>query len=178
MPRRRALNTALTATVAALIGVAGAATATATGIGVPGGGRPVLVDRPYQTLEFSPTSVFGMVCPFPVTVADVAGDATEKHYPDGTVKGTGRLVIRVTNEATGVSVLRNISGPGTIYTDSAGLLHYILNGPSVTWVTEGKDATRTVEVGLYIRHGSVVYDGNLNLVSYTGSAENLCETLA
>jgi hypothetical protein len=47
----------------------------------------------------------------------------------------------------------------------------------LNWVTEGMDATGTVDVGLYIRHGSVVYDG-FTLVSYTGTAENLYETLA
>jgi hypothetical protein len=39
------------------------------------------------------------------------------------------------------------------------------------------DATETVDVGLNIRHGSVVYDG-FTLVACTGTAENLCETLA
>jgi hypothetical protein len=57
------------------------------------------------------------------------------------------------------------------------LIHFILNGASLNWVTEGMDATGTVDVGLYIRHGSVVYDG-FTLVSYTGTAENLYETLA
>ena len=45
-------------------------------------------------------------------------------------------------------------------------------------VWAGKDTTGTVPVGLYVRHGNVDYDGDLNLLSYTGSAENLCETLA
>jgi Tol biopolymer transport system component len=173
MARTRIASIAAAASAAALMTVAGATSAYAEGIGVPGGGQPVMVDLHNDPMIFPA----GTVCPFQVTVADVDTNATGKVYDNGTIKGTGRLFTSITNDLTGESVVRNISGPGQIYTDSAGLIHFILNGASLNWVTEGMDATGTVDVGLYIRHGSVVYDG-FTLVSYTGTAENLCETLA
>jgi hypothetical protein len=59
----------------------------------------------------------GTVCPFQVTVADVDTNATGKVYDNGTIKGTGRLFTSITNDLTGEGVVRNISGPGQIYTD-------------------------------------------------------------
>jgi hypothetical protein len=179
MSRRRALTTALTASLAALIGVAGAATATANGIGVPGGGRPDRQIGVSMDLTFPATPDPLGVCSFPVSVTDVEFDVIEKHYADGSTKGAGRHVVRITNLLSPENyAVRDISGPGRTYTDSAGVFHYVLTGASLTWVWPGKDTTGTVAVGLYVRHGNVEYDGDLNLLSYTGSAENLCQTLA
>jgi len=169
---------ALTASVAALMTVIGASSSHANGVGVPGGGRPDRQAGVSMDLQFPATPDPVGVCSFPVTVSDVEFAVVEKHYADGSTKGAGRHVVRIINETRKVSVVRDISGPGRTYTDAVGVFHYLLTGASLTWVWAGKDTTGTVPVGLYLRHGNVDYDGDLNLLSYTGSAENLCETLA
>jgi len=177
---RNPIRTMAVATgAAALIVVAVAASSHADGVGVPGGGRPLL--QPVVMMDFvlpATPDELG-VCAFPVRVADEYSNQKVRLYDDGSTKGTGQLLTRLTNvDDPSKNILVNISGPGRFYTDSAGVFHFFLKGASLTWVTEGKDTTGTVPVGLYLRHGSVDYDGDFNLLSYTGSAENLCDALS
>jgi hypothetical protein len=178
MLRQRCTSLALATGAAALIVVTAAASSHADGVGVPGGGRPDREAGVLMTFDFPATPDPAGVCPFPVRVSDVETNVTVKLYADGSTKGTGHLVTLITNlSEPGKHVERNISGPGRTYTDAAGVFHYVLDGASLNWVLAGKDTTGSVPVGLYIRHGSVEYDGDLNLLSYRGTAENLCDTL-
>jgi hypothetical protein len=177
MARTPIPSIAAAASAAALMTVTGATSSQAEGIGVPGGGRPVLTHPLNEPMYFPALPDPEGVCPFPVTVEDVITNVAAKTYDGGYTKGSGRLITEITNEESGESVQRNISGPGRIYIDADGVWHFILNGASLNWVAQGMDATGTADVGPYIRHGSVVYDG-FTLVSYTVTAENLCETLA
>jgi hypothetical protein len=54
----------------------------------------------------------GVVCPFQVTISlEVAHDWSREESP-GVLRGSGRLVLRFTNDDTETSVVRNVSGPG------------------------------------------------------------------
>ena len=164
---------------AALMTVTAAASSYAEGVGVPGGGRPVLQPIAFMDFVLPATPDDEGVCPFPVRVTDEYSNQKVRLYEDGSTKGTGQLLTRLTNVTdSSKNILVNISGPGRTYTDAAGVFHFILTGASLTWVTEGKDTTDTVPIGLYLRHGSVDYDGDFNLLSYTGTAENLCDALS
>jgi hypothetical protein len=172
-------TTAVAIGAAALMTVAAAASSSADGVGVPGGGRPVLEPITFMDFVLPATPDDLGVCPFPVRVADEYSNQKVRRYEDGSTKGTGQLLTRLTNlTEPSKTILVNISGPGRTYTDAAGVFHFILKGASLTWVTRGKDTTGTVPIGLYLRHGSVDYDGDFNLLSYTGTAENLCEALS
>lgn len=172
---------AVATSVATLLAVAAAASSHAEGVGVPGGGRPVLVPTTLMDFVLPATSDDPEqgVCTFPVRVADEYSGQKVRLYADGSTKGTGQLLTRLTNvDQPSKNILVNISGPGRTYTDAAGVFHFILKGASLTWVTKGKDTTGTVPIGLYLRHGSVDYDGDFNLLSYTGTAEDLCAALS
>jgi hypothetical protein len=63
------------------------------------------------------TAPAGVVCPFTVTAEPVREDLRVRYHHDsaGTIDGyeaTGQLIARITNEETGASVVRNLSGPG------------------------------------------------------------------
>src|SRR5204862_7763665 len=65
------------------------------------------------------TAPAGVVCPFTVTAEPVREDLRVRYHYDagGNVDGyeaSGQLVGRITNTATGTSVVRNLSGPGTV----------------------------------------------------------------
>jgi hypothetical protein len=178
--KRNPIRTAAAATAATLMAVAGAATAAqADGVGVPGGGHPFVT--PGTIGEAMPLPALPSpegACPFPVSIQDVYTNQKVRSYDNGSTKGTGQLITEITNVNTGNSITVNISGPGRTYTDTAGVVHYILTGASLTWVSPGKDRTESAPVGLYLRHGSVHVDSEGNLWSYTGSAENLCDALS
>lgn len=120
----------------------------------------------------------GVVCPFQVTISlEVAHDWSREESP-GVLRGSGRLVLRFTNDDTETSVVRNVSGPGSFSFDAAGNLTAIdVSGASLGWQTEGSDLTGTIGTALYVSHGPFHYNGDLQLVSYSGTYENICNVL-
>jgi hypothetical protein len=126
----------------------------------------------------------GFVCPFALSLEPVVDRATGTVHFDkqGDVRwfhGSGHLVYRYTNDDTGQSVDLNISGPGKQTEGSDGLLHFDGTGP---WTLLFFPTDNPSSTALYIKghlHFTVdPSDGTLTLVSYTGTAENLCDLLA
>lgn len=157
---------------AALVAL-GSAPASAGVVG--GGGKPSPREFVESGLPF--TFPAGTACDFDVTLSEVANNEFAQTFPNGNTLITGRLVIRIANDETGESVVRNVSGPALITTGSNGEQVFALSGASLSPVFEGNDATGQVGSGLFVFHGPVVFtDGQLTSVS--GSFENLCNTLA
>jgi hypothetical protein len=164
-------------TVAAVIGAAlvllGAAPASAGVVG--GGGKP----SPREFVESGLPVTFPaeVACPFEVTLSEVANQVYARTFPNGNTLLTGRLVIRITNEETGESVVRNVSGPALLTTGPNGEDVFVLSGASLSPVFAGEDATGRVGTGLFVFHGPTVFTDN-QLTRVSGSFENLCTTLA
>lgn len=160
---------ALALVTSVAIVVLGAVPAAAGGIG--GGGKPIR--------EFAPSGLpftfgEGIACNFSVTIFEVENNEFAKTFPNGNVLITGRLVVRIQNDATLQSVVRNVSGPLSV-TDSGHVV--TLTGVSISPVFAGHDETGQIGTGMFIFHGPTIFvDTQLTQVS--GTVENLCETLA
>jgi hypothetical protein len=173
MSLRRTTMHAAALIAIAIILVLGGAPATAGVVG--GGGKPGPREFVDSGLPF--TFAAGTACDFDVTLTEVANNEYIRVFPNGNALITGRLVVRITNDATGASVVRNISGPVLITTGPNGEAVVVLNGSSLSPVFEGFDATGVVGTGLFVFHGPTVFT-NGQLTSVSGSYENLCATLA
>lgn len=164
----------VTATVGgAALFVLSAAPASAGPVG--GGGKP----GPREPVDTGLPTTFpaGVVCDFPITVSEVVNNEYSRTFPNGNILTTGRLVLRVTNDETGESVVRNSSGPALLTTAPNGEEVLTAHGPTLFPVFEGEDATGRVGVGAFLFHGTIVFaDGHLTRVS--GTFEDLCVTLA
>jgi hypothetical protein len=151
----------------------GAAPASAGVVG--GGGKPSPREFVESGLPF--TYEAGTACDFAVTLSEVVNNVFARTFPNGNVLLTGRFVIGVTNDETGQSVVRNISGPVLLTTGPNGEQVTVLSGIGLSAVFEGHDATGQVGSGLFIFHGPTVFTGG-QLISVSGSFENLCDPLA
>lgn len=151
----------------------GAAPASAGVVG--GGGKPTPREFVESGLPF--TYPAGTACDFAVTLSEVANNEFARTFPNGNVLITGRFVVGVANDETGQSVERDISGPVLLTTGSNGEQVTVLGGAGLSPVFEGHDATGRVGTGLFIFHGPTVFTGG-QLISVSGSFENLCDTLA
>ncbi len=144
---------------------------------VTGGGKPS--DRVFvpSGLPITFPGGTGQACAFDVTISEVANNEYARTFPNGNTLITGRLVLRVTNDVTGQSVVRDASGPVLITTGTNGEQISVLSGASLSPVFAGHDDTGSNLQGLFIFHGPTVFtDGQLTKVS--GSYEDLCLTLA
>ena len=125
----------------------------------------------------------GAVCAFPITAEPVRQDLRLRyHYDDaGTIDGyevVGPLIARVTNTATGTSVIRNLSGQGIVIFAPDGSWQAVVNGGFLLFFR----ATDEPANALLFFEGHTVLNGTSTgqktLVSHTAPGENLCETLA
>ncbi|HEU4997572.1 MAG TPA: hypothetical protein VFT68_01395 [Lapillicoccus sp.] len=164
---------AVTTGAAALMTLTAAASSHAEGIGAGGGGKPVTIPSGMPT-----TWTFGAgdVCPFKTTIIDIVNESTGRAFPSGETLFTGRLKERITNDETGRTVVRNISGPGNSTFGPNGEWILTLSGSSIFWISDGHDPDGLIGNGLYISHGPVVFV-DLVLVQPPASYENLCETV-
>jgi len=137
---------------------------------VGGGGQPG--PRTFVPSGLPATFDAGIACDFSVTLTEVANNEFSRTFPNGNVLTTGRLVVEITNDATGESVVRNVSGP----TLASGAT-FTLNGASISPVFAGNDDTGRVGTGLFVFHGPTVFT-DFRLTHVSGRVENLCETLA
>jgi hypothetical protein len=166
---RRLLTTVFTAGAVGALAVAAAA--------------PSYAERPGPKMpgdhsELPMSFAAGVVCPFPVTITLEAAHDWSRQESAGVVRGSGRLVLRFTNDDTGATVVRNVSGPGSFTFDGGGNLTAIdVSGVSLGWQTPGSDLTGTIGTALYVSHGPFHYNGDLQLVSYSGTYENICNVL-
>ena len=139
--------------------------------------------QPYRTAPW--TDAPGAVCAFGVAatiVTDQEQYRTLASYPNGNARlqeFRGPLVIRYTNQATGDSVVRDLSGYGWFHYGSDGSIDafiashigvtvYVGNSgfPPGEWVITGRSEV------------TVTGAGAINVRLITATAENLCQTLA
>jgi hypothetical protein len=135
------------------------------------------------TFQGAITAPAGAVCPFQVTASPVREDLRVQYHRDaaGNVDGyraTGQLIARITNDATGKSVVRNLSGPGTVVFNPDGSYDAVVSGGFLIFFLRGDNPASELLLlpGHTELHGNP--DGTKTLVSTTGQTENLCETLA
>ena len=150
----------------------------------PSGGSPPGAWQKFRSAPF--TDAAGAVCSFAVH-GDIVKDREQVRnlltYPDGTPQEQqfrGPLVIRFTNESTGRSVVRDLSGTGWFFYTPAGALQY---GHGFQHMSLGIHTVNTSPApGEYYLSGTFDFainaDGTRNFTVEHGSAENLCETLA
>jgi hypothetical protein len=125
----------------------------------------------------------GTVCSFPVTAEPVRQNLRIRYHYDeaGNQDGyqvVGPLIARVTNTATGESVVRNLSGHGTVMFQPDGSWDAVVNGGFLIFFRAGDEPANALLFfhGHTVLHGTPT--GQKTLVSYTGRGENLCDTLA
>jgi hypothetical protein len=129
------------------------------------------------------TAPAGVVCPFAVTAEPVREDLRVRYHYDaaGNVDGyeaTGQLIARITNDETGASVVRNLSGPGTVTFSADGSYDAVVHGDFLVFFLGQDNPSHQLLLlsGTTLLHGAP--SGAKTLVSNSGHVENLCETLA
>jgi hypothetical protein len=118
--------------------------------------------------------------PFPVSFHVVTNNEHTITWFDGDGNPVrtiiqGQVVLEITNTATGTSVIRNVSGPGTItYAD----LLFVGRGSQLFFFFPGELGPGTPG-SMFINRGRVVeYLGEpRKILSQTGQQEDLCATL-
>ena len=173
MSIRRISHVAVAIVAGGMLLLLGAVPASAGVVG--GGGKPTPREFVESGLPFTYTA--GTACDFAVTLSEVVNNEFARTFPNGNVLITGQFVARVTNDETGQSVVRNISGPVLVTSGPNGEQVVVLSGAGLSPVFEGHDATGQVGTGLFIFHGPTIFTGG-QLISVSGSFENLCDTLA
>jgi hypothetical protein len=125
----------------------------------------------------------GAVCSFPVTAEPVREDLRIRYHfdeagnPDG-YQVVGSLIARITNTATGVSVVRNLSGHGTVMFQPDGSWDADVEGGFLVFF---RSADQPANQLLYFDGRTLLHGlptGEKALVGSAGHTENLCETLA
>ena len=142
---------------------------------------------PWQTYRSGPLNyTAGEVCSFPLSalpIKDGEQYRTLRYYPDGTPELNeyrGPLYVRFTNDATGKSVVPNLSGYGWFkFSDGTGVVEdgLFLNNGGVTI----KAGNRGFPAGYWVEHGQILVTDNghgskvIHVIHAT--LENLCQTL-
>ena len=138
---------------------------------------------PWQPFYQDPiTAPAGVVCSFEVTAEPVRQDIRVRYHYDsaGNIDGyeaTGQLIGRITNTETGASVVRNLSGPGTVTFNPDGSWDAVTGGDFLVFFLpqDNPSSQLLLMSGRTVLHGSP--SGEKTLVSQNGHIENLCETL-
>ena len=135
-----------------------------------------------------PTIRLRSVCPdIRVIVADILAN-TEVATTWSDANGdpvrtivTGRLVVRLTNPDSGVSIVRNISGPGETVFHANGSTTLTATGSWFNFYAPGQLGAGSAPTS-FLTHGRLVIDTDANgvstIVSRTGTLEDVCATLA
>jgi hypothetical protein len=139
---------------------------------------------PWESTYQGPiTAPAGVVCPFTVTAEPVREDLRVRYHYDsaGNVDGyeaTGQLIARITNVETGTSVVRNLSGPGTVTFNPDGSYDAVVSGDFLVFFLPQDTPSSELLLlsGHTVLHGAP--SGEKTLVSSSGQVENLCDTLA
>ena len=151
-----------------------------------GAGATVAADGSYgpwePTYQGPITAPAGVVCSFTVTAEPVREDLRVRYHYDsaGVIDGyqaSGQLFGRITNTETGASVVRNLSGPGSVRFNSDGSWDATVAGDFLVFFRSQDSPANELLLlsGGTVLHGSP--NGQKTLVSHTGQVENLCETL-
>jgi hypothetical protein len=139
---------------------------------------------PWQATYQGPiTAPAGLVCAFTVTAEPVREDLRVRYHYDsaGNVDGyqaTGMLIARITNDETGSSVVRNLSGPGTVTFNPDGSYDAVVSGDFLVFFLpqDAPSSELLLLSGRTVLHGAP--SGEKTLVTNSGNVENLCDTLA
>jgi hypothetical protein len=138
---------------------------------------------PWQATYQGPiTAPAGLVCAFTVTAEPVREDLRVRYHYDsaGNVDGyeaTGMLIARITNNETGASVVRNLSGPGTVMFNPDGSYDAVVSGDFLVFFLPQDTPSSELLLlsGRTVLHGAA--SGEKTLVAQSGNVENLCDTL-
>lgn len=141
------------------------------------------------TREFMPlpdTIVLEGVCPDLTIVADILVNReygitfTDANGDPMRTLSQGSLKVRLTNPENGISIVRNISGPGETVYNADGSTTLTARGSWFIFFFEGQLGPDTLGSGI-INHGQIVIvnypNGSAVVLSQTGTAEDVCVTL-
>ena len=139
---------------------------------------------PWQaTYQGAITAPAGYVCAFTVTAEPIREDLRVRYHYDaaGNVDGyqaTGQLIAKITNVDTGKSVVRNLSGPGTVTFNADGSYDAVVEGDFLVFFLAQDDPSHALLLlsGRTVLHGAP--DGAKTLIAQSGQVENLCDTLS
>ena len=125
----------------------------------------------------------GAVCPFAVSAEPIREDlAVRYHYDDtGAVDAyefKGPLLAQITNLDTGESVVRSLSGFGSVVPHADGSYDAVFEGGLLLFMGSGDSPASELLLltGRTVLHGSAT--GVKTVVSSSGASEDLCQTLA
>jgi len=132
-----------------------------------------------EPLVIDPVTIEQGVCPFPVTLEPVVNREIAKEFSDRLII-TGRLVVRVTNEDTGESIVVNASGPATFVSDGENASVMYARGRGLLIFFPGdlgpdSDGSLLLARGLVIERFS---EGPLEVIRLPPNLTNLCDVLA
>jgi hypothetical protein len=150
-------------------------------------GRTSAADGSYgpweATSQGSITAPAGYVCRFTVTAEPVSEDLRIRYHYDaaGNIDGyqvTGQLIGRITNADTGASVVRNLSGPGTVTFNPDGSYDAVVSGDFLVFFLARDTPSNALLLfsGHAVLHGAP--SGAKSIAENSGQVENLCDTLA
>jgi hypothetical protein len=146
---------------------------------LPGRASALVPDR--EPIPTEDLSIPAGACPFPVSFHVLENNEYTIDFFDdqGNKVRTiiqGQVVLEITNGDSGVSIVRNVSGPGTItYADQM----FVGRGAGLFFFFPG-DLGPGTPGSMFISRGRVVeFLGEpRKILSQTGTQEDLCETLA
>ena len=131
-----------------------------------------------EPVEFLP----GDVCEFGVLAEPIRSRGHQATFPedaDGTVQVriTGKWFVRVTNTATGASVVRNMTGPVDYWFYADGTAASLNRGHSLGYLFSFEEGGPA----LWYQSGPILWavdtDGLFSVVRQRGVSEDLCQTL-
>ena len=144
---------------------------------------PVGAEKPAREgLPAAPFTLDASICGFAVDVAFPTNKEFITTFSNGKQIVTGSLFGTLTNEQNNKSLTINISGPGSIVTDTNGNTIFTLSGRSLIYLFPGQLGPGSPGL-LILTSGPVtfVYGPNGNIVSFhrtSASVQDLCSALA
>jgi hypothetical protein len=137
-----------------------------------------------EPVPFPPGTLPANRCGFPVDIVAITNNEYQEvtMLADGTTitRITGRLVVSYTNDVTGTTIVRNVSGPTTETDHSDGTSTFVGRGNNV-WTFGPVSQANTGEPGLVFTSGLAVVDvagGFATGFSISGNQINGCALLA
>lgn len=149
------------------------------------GSQAALADPPTrEPLVADPLSFgAGEVCSFPLTLSAERNRQQIISFSDGRINIVGSFWTRVTNDATGESIILNTSGPGFITPNPDGTVTLKVTGKSLFYffpgdLGPGQPGALLNMTGLVVETLPADFSAILSFTHTGGTTENLCETLA
>jgi hypothetical protein len=125
----------------------------------------------------------GVVCPFAVSAEPIREDLAVRYHYDtsGAIDAyefKGPLLARITNLDTGTSVVRSLSGLGSVVPHADGSYDAVFEGGLLLFLGRGDSPSSELLLltGRTVLHGSAT--GVKTVIATSGESEDLCRTLA